>query len=136
MPLRNDLRELQKLFTEPGGAHHDRRRRGWLSSRDGPRRDLPGARDGHARVGCTLGQLQGERGEVTNRVVLALTILTGAFYIPTVLTGLYGMNVPLPLQHNQAVFWLVVGLAVALFLGGAALIAHYGLWRCGAATPC
>ena len=84
-----------------------------------------------ARIGNTLGQLQGERSEVTNRVVLALTIVTAAFYIPTVLTGLYGMNVPLPFQQRPvAVFYAWSSpWPLALFVGGAALIAHYGLWR-------
>jgi CorA-like Mg2+ transporter protein len=131
LPLRNDLRELRELrdpvgrgVVSPAGAR-------WLASvEEDLRTDLPEALAvAEGRIGNTLGQLQGERSEVTNRVVLALTIVTAAFYVPTVLTGLYGMNVPLPFQRHEGVFWAVVALAVALFVGGAALIVRYGLWR-------
>ena len=81
-----------------------------------------------ARIAGALTQLQGERSEATNRVVLLLTIITVAFFLPTLLTGLYGMNVPLPGQSHTAVFWVLVGLAVSLLGVAATAITRLGLW--------
>jgi Mg2+ and Co2+ transporter CorA len=131
LPLRNDLRELRELrepvarrVVSPRGAR-------WLVSvEEDLRIDLPEALAvAEARIGNTLGQLQGERSEVTNRVVLALTIVTATFFVPTALTGLYGMNVPLPFQHERWVFYVVVVLAVVLFGFGLAAIRRLGLWH-------
>jgi Mg2+ and Co2+ transporter CorA len=131
MPLRNDLREFRQLrapvergVVSPAGAH-------WLDSlEEDLRSDLPeylGVAEG--RIGNALFQLQGERSEVTNRVVLALTIVTAAFYVPTTIAGVYGMNVPLPFQSDRAVFYVVVACAFALFVLSVGLIVRLGLWR-------
>ena len=130
LPLRGELREIVEL-RDPVGRH--------LVSEAGSRwlrniemdltHDVPNALAvAEARIAGALTQLQGERSESTNRVVLLLTIITVAFFLPTLLTGLYGMNVPLPGQQHGAIFWVFVGIAVA-FLGIAATaITRLGLW--------
>ncbi len=130
LPLRGELREVVELrdpverhmVSEAGGR--------WLRSIElDLAHDVPAALAvAEARIAGALTQLQGERSESTNRVVLLLTIITVAFFLPTLLTGLYGMNVPLPGQAHRWVFWVFVGIAVA-FLGVAATaITRLGLW--------
>jgi magnesium transporter len=49
----------------------------------------------------------------TNHTVRNLTILTGVFAPLTLLTGFYGMNVPIPWQTSpQAYEWILLGMAV------------------------
>jgi Mg2+ and Co2+ transporter CorA len=131
LPLRNDLRELRQLRAPVERGVISAAGARWLGSlEDDLRRDLPEALAvAEGRIGNALFQLQGERSEVTNRVVLALTIVTAAFYVPTIVAGLYGMNVPLPFQEERAVFYVVVACALALFVLGIALIIRLGLWR-------
>lgn len=80
------------------------------------------------RLATTMANLHGERSESTNRIVALLTVLTTAFFLPTLVTGLYGMNVPLPAQRSEVVFWVVVGLSVALILVAGTMITKMGLW--------
>jgi Mg2+ and Co2+ transporter CorA len=131
LPLRNDLRELRQLRAPVERGLISAAGAKWLGSlEDDLRGDLPeslAVADG--RIDNALYQLQGERSEVTNRVVLALTIVTAAFYVPTTIAGLYGMNVPLPFQGERAVFYVVVACAVALFALGIGLIMRLGLGR-------
>jgi len=131
LPLRNDLRELRQLRAPAERGVISGAGAQWLGSlEDDLRRDLPEwLAVAEGRIGNSLFQLQGERSEVTNRVVLALTIVTAAFYIPATLAGLYGMNVPLPFQERRAVFFVVVAFALALFVLGVALIVRLGLWQ-------
>lgn len=130
LPLRGELRELVEL-REPV-------RRGVVSAAGGRwlrnvesdlLMEVPATLAvAEQRIAGAFAQLQGERSEATNRVVLLLTIITVAFFLPTLLTGLYGMNVPLPAQQSRAMFWTFVGVAV-LFLGVAgAAITRLGLW--------
>jgi magnesium transporter len=51
-----------------------------------------------------------------NQVVKVLTVLTTVFMPLTVLTGLYGMNVPLPVfpGGEAAQFWWIVGIMLGL----------------------
>ncbi len=50
----------------------------------------------------------------TNHTVRNLTILTGVFAPLTLLTGFYGMNVPLPWQTSpQAYEWILLGMALS-----------------------
>jgi magnesium transporter len=56
-----------------------------------------------------------------NETVRLLTVITLALTIPTMLAGLFGMNVPLPVdEHSTLVFWGIVALsavsAIALSL--------------------
>lgn len=49
----------------------------------------------------------------TNRTVRNLTILTAVFAPLTLLTGFYGMNVPLPWQTSAHAYeWILLGMAV------------------------
>jgi magnesium transporter len=50
----------------------------------------------------------------TNHTVRNLTILTGVFAPLTLLTGFYGMNVPLPWQTSPSAYeWILLGMAVS-----------------------
>ncbi len=50
----------------------------------------------------------------TNHTVRNLTILTGVFAPLSLITGFYGMNVPLPWQQEpQAVWWVVLGMVLS-----------------------
>lgn len=80
------------------------------------------------RVAVTMENLHGERSESTNRIVALLTVITAAFFIPTLFTGLYGMNVPLPAQSHGAVYWVVIGLTAAMLLLAVTMITKMGLW--------
>lgn len=60
-----------------------------------------------------------------NETIRLLTVITLCLTIPTMLAGLYGMNVPLPGQDNPGMFWVVVLLSIAVALG----LSHYFLRR-------
>ncbi len=130
LPLRAELRELAELrdpverhlVSEAGGR--------WLRNIELDLiNEVPAALAvSEARIAGALTQLQGERSEATNRVVLLLTIITVAFFLPTLLSGLYGMNVPLPGQEHRWIFWAFVGVAVALLGVAATAITRLGLW--------
>lgn len=48
-----------------------------------------------------------------NETIRILTVITLALTIPTMLAGLYGMNVDLPGDENSPVmFWVIVGLSI------------------------
>lgn len=51
-----------------------------------------------------------------NRVMKLLTSVTLLLTIPTLVGGLWGMNVPVPLARNAFGFWLILGLIIALAL--------------------
>lgn len=130
LPLRSELRELAELrepvernLISPSGLR-------WLRIIElDLLRDLPAALEvAESRIAGARAQIQGERSESTNRVVLLLTIITVGFYAPTLITGLYGMNVPLPAQAATWLFWSVVGLAVAFLIVAAVAINRLGLW--------
>ena len=130
LPLRGELRELTELrdpvarglVSEAGGR--------WLRNIElDLTHEVPAALAvAEARIAGAVTQLQGERSESTNRVVLLLTIITVAFFLPTLLTGLYGMNVPLPAQEHRWIFWAFVGVAVALLGVAGTAITRLGLW--------
>ncbi len=48
-----------------------------------------------------------------NNSIRTLTVLTILLTIPTIVSSLYGMNVPLPLAGNPLAFWMV---AVAILI--------------------
>jgi Mg2+ and Co2+ transporter CorA len=53
----------------------------------------------------------------TNRTVRNLTILTGVFAPLSLMTGFYGMNIPLPWQNSpQAVWWIILGMLLSAIL--------------------
>ncbi|HSW92072.1 MAG TPA: magnesium transporter CorA family protein [Candidatus Saccharimonadales bacterium] len=47
-----------------------------------------------------------------NETIRILTVITLGLTIPTMMAGLYGMNVNLPGQNNPNMFWIVVGISV------------------------
>ena len=55
-----------------------------------------------------------------NRVIRQLTVLTVILTIPTIIGGIYGMNVALPFDHHPQAFWIVLaiitGISVALLV--------------------
>ncbi len=46
-----------------------------------------------------------------NETVRILTVITLALTIPTMMAGLYGMNVELPGEHWSYMFWVVIGIS-------------------------
>lgn len=130
LPLRGAIRELAELrdpvernvLSDAGGR--------WLRSveLDLTHEVTASLQVAEGRIARALQQVQGERSEATNRVVLLLTIITVAFFLPTLITGLYGMNVPLPAQTRGWVFWSTVGVAAFLIAVAAGAITRLGLW--------
>lgn len=59
----------------------------------------------------TFDSLQANR---TNEIMKILTLVSSILLPLTFLTGLYGMNVNLPLQDDPRSFWIVVGAMVAI----------------------
>ncbi|MEW6421724.1 MAG: magnesium transporter CorA family protein [Deinococcota bacterium] len=49
-----------------------------------------------------------------NQVVKVLTVTTILVAIPTLVTSIFGMNVPLPFQQNPEGMWIVLGIATLL----------------------
>jgi len=65
----------------------------------------------------TYDSLQANR---TNEIIKILTLISSILLPLTFLTGLYGMNVNLPFQHDPRSFWIVIGtmlLIVGLMVG-------------------
>jgi Mg2+ and Co2+ transporter CorA len=130
LPLRSAIRELGELrdpvsrgiLSAAGGL--------WLRSIElDLRYEVPSSLAvAESRIAGAFAQLQGERSEATNRVVLLLTIITVAFFLPTLLTGLYGMNVPLPGQESEGILWAFIGVAGLLLAVAAVAITRLGLW--------
>ena len=60
-----------------------------------------------------------------NETVRKLTVITLALTIPTMMAGLFGMNVDLPGEHWPMMFWAIVGISVA----SAVLLSLYFLRR-------
>jgi len=50
-----------------------------------------------------------------NDSITILTLFTIFLTIPAVLSSIYGMNIPLPLQDNPHIFWLLSGSVVAIW---------------------
>lgn len=48
-----------------------------------------------------------------NETIRLLTVITLALTVPTMLAGIYGMNVPIPFQHSPLAFWIILGVSVA-----------------------
>ena len=49
-----------------------------------------------------------------NRVIKLLTTITVIFTIPTMVAGLWGMNVSVPFQESEHAFLIIMGIVVAL----------------------
>ena len=52
-----------------------------------------------------------------NATIRTLTIITILLTIPTIISSLYGMNVPLPLMDHPLAFWLVIVAILAVVAG-------------------
>lgn len=55
---------------------------------------------------------------VSNRIndsITILTVFTIFLTIPTVISGIYGMNINLPFQNNPYIFWILVGGVIAIW---------------------
>jgi magnesium transporter len=59
----------------------------------------------------TFDSMQANR---TNEIIKILTLISSTLLPLTFLTGLYGMNVNLPLQDDPMSFWLVVGVMLGI----------------------
>lgn len=46
-----------------------------------------------------------------NEKIRLLTVITLALSVPTMIAGLYGMNVALPGEHDPNMFWVIVGVS-------------------------
>ena len=60
------------------------------------------------------------RLDVIEKVVRLLTVITVALTIPTMIAGLFGMNVPVPGSEDPLMFWkiTIVSIVAACALGG------------------
>ncbi len=53
-------------------------------------------------------------GNNLNEIMKVLTVLSLTLAIPTIMTGLYGMNVILPFQTEVNAFWIVIAISTLL----------------------
>ncbi|MCD6576003.1 MAG: magnesium transporter CorA family protein [Nanoarchaeota archaeon] len=51
-----------------------------------------------------------------NRVITILTLVTIFISIPAAISGIYGMNIALPLQHNPLAFWYILVLIIFIWI--------------------
>lgn len=58
-----------------------------------------------------------------NETIRLLTVATLAFTVPTMIAGLFGMNVDIPGEHLPYIFWVVVAISLAI----SGLLAFYFL---------
>lgn len=50
-----------------------------------------------------------------NETIRLPTVITVALTIPTMLVGIYGMNVPLPFERSPVAFWRIIGFGAIAF---------------------
>ena len=66
-----------------------------------------------------LQQLSGTYNNVLNNnlndTMRILTVLSVLLTIPTIITGFFGMNMPLPLQNNASGWMITIGVSVVLW---------------------
>ncbi len=72
----------------------------------------------------TYDSLQANR---TNEIIKILTLISSILLPLTFLTGLYGMNVNLPLQNDPRSFWIVIG-AMLVIVGGMVFLFKRKKW--------
>ena len=58
----------------------------------------------------------------TNEIIKILTLISSIILPLTFLTGLYGMNILLPLQEDSHAFWIIMALMV---LVGGGMITYF-----------
>ncbi len=49
-----------------------------------------------------------------NETIRLLTVITLALAVPTMVAGIYGMNVDIPGEHSPYVFWIIVLISLAI----------------------
>ncbi len=49
-----------------------------------------------------------------NETIRLLTVITLALAVPTMVAGVYGMNVDIPGEHSPYVFWIIVVISLAI----------------------
>lgn len=49
-----------------------------------------------------------------NETVQLLTVITVSLTIPTMIAGIYGMNVPLPGHDSPMMFWFIIGFSIII----------------------
>lgn len=59
-------------------------------------------------------QIMDSRAEQMNRSMLVLAAVTVVFTPLTVLSGIFGMNVPIPFSEDPHAFWVVIAILVAV----------------------
>lgn len=68
-----------------------------------------------------LQQLSGTYNNILNNnlndTIQILTILSILLTIPTIVTGFFGMNMPLPLEHNATGWIITIGISLVLWFG-------------------
>lgn len=52
-----------------------------------------------------------------NRTLTILTVATILISVPSFAMGIYSLNIPLPFQHTNWIFWVIMGLNVTLMSG-------------------
>ena len=52
-----------------------------------------------------------------NKLITALTIFTILISVPAAISGIYGMNIALPIQNNPVVFYYILASIVVLWTG-------------------
>jgi Mg2+ and Co2+ transporter CorA len=131
LPLSKDLRELSLLRRPEARGVVSAAGARWLEALGAQLSDdLPVALDiVEGRIDNALDQLQGERSEVTNTIVLALTVVTAALFVPTLVTGMYGMNIDIPGPRNASAFWAVLAFAVVTVAFAAFVLLRLGVVR-------
>ena len=56
-----------------------------------------------------------------NQTMKILTVATVVIALPNLFYGMYGMNVPLPLQHEPWAYWVVLGVTIGVPIVGFSL---------------
>ena len=62
----------------------------------------------------TMNAYSSVAGNNLNEIMKVLTVLSLTLAIPTIMTGLYGMNVILPFQSEVNAFWIVITISALL----------------------
>jgi len=65
-------------------------------------------------LASTLGTFASVINNNVNQVVRILTVTTILIAIPTLVTSIFGMNVPLPNQESHTMLWVVLGIAFSV----------------------
>jgi len=70
-------------------------------------------------LGTTFDSMQTNK---TNEIMKILTLISSIILPLTFLTGLYGMNVLLPLEKNSSTFWIIIFIMIAI---GGGMVAYF-----------